>query len=126
MRLVAGHMPGQAILETTGRRSGLPRRTPVGGRIEGPSFWLVSDHGVTSNYVRNIQADPQVRVQVRGTWYSGTAVILPDDDARKRLKRLPRMNSLLVKMLGTDLTTVRIDLEPEHAGAESSAARAAH
>ncbi len=71
---------------------------------------MVSDHGAASNYVRNIQADARVRVQVRGKWYSGTAVVLPDDDARQRLKRLPRMNSLLVRMLGTDLTTVRIDL----------------
>ena len=123
IRLVAGHMPGQAILETTGRRSGLPLGTPVGGRIEGSTFWMVSDHGLASNYVRNIQADPRVRVQVRGTWYPGTAVVLPDDDARKRLKRLPRMNSLLVRMLGTDLTTVRIDLESGHVGAASKFAK---
>jgi deazaflavin-dependent oxidoreductase (nitroreductase family) len=122
-RLIAGHMPGQAILETTGRRSGLPRRTPVGGRKEGSTFWMVSDHGVASNYVRNIQADPRVRVQVQGTWYPGTAAVLPDDDARERLKRLPRMNSLLVRMLGTDLTTVRVDLKSDHVGGEPNAAK---
>ena len=116
-------MPGQAILETADRRSGLPRRTPVGGRIEGSSFWMVSDHGVASNYVRNIQADPRVRVLVRGTWYSGQSVVLPDDDERKRLKRLPRVNGLIVGMLGTDLTTVQVDIESEAAGAESNAAR---
>lgn len=122
-RLVAGHMPGQAILETTGRHSGLARRTPVGGRIEGSSFWMVSDHGAASNYVRNIQANPRVRVQVRGRWYAGVAVVLPDDDARKRLNQLPRMNSLLVRMLGTDLTTVRIDLHLQPAETETSAPR---
>ena len=123
-RLFAGHVPGQAILETTGRRSGLARRTPVGGRIEGSSFWMVSDHGAASNYVRNIQADARVRVKVRGKWYSGTAVVLPDDDARQRLKRLPRMNSLLVRMLGTDLTTVRIDLSLQPAETGTSAPHA--
>jgi len=73
---------------------------------------MVSDHGPASNYVRNIQADPRVRLQVRGKWYSGLAVVVPDDDARQRLKHLPRINGLLVRMLGTDLTTLRIDLEP--------------
>ena len=54
----------------------------------------------------------------------GIAVVLPDDDARKRLKRLPRMNSLLVRMLGTDLTTVRIDLHLQPAETETSAPHA--
>lgn len=51
------------------------------------------------------------------------AVVLPDDDARKRLNQLPRMNSLLVRMLGTDLTTVRIDLHLQPAETETSAPR---
>jgi deazaflavin-dependent oxidoreductase (nitroreductase family) len=110
-RPFAGHVPGQAIIETIGRRSGLPRRTPVGGRLEGSSFWLVSDHGLDSNYVRNIAANPRVRVQVRSRWHTGTAHLLPDDDPRERLKRLPRLNSTLVLLLGTNLLTVRIDLD---------------
>ncbi|WP_040793730.1 nitroreductase/quinone reductase family protein [Nocardia paucivorans] len=110
MRRLAGHIPGQALLETTGRRTGLPRRIPIGGRLVGTTFWMVSNSG-TSNYVRNIQADPRVRLQVRSRWYTGTAHLLPDDDARARLRRLPRINSSLVRMLGTDLLTIRIDLD---------------
>lgn len=53
-------------LETTGRASGLPRRTPLGGRRVGESFWLVSEFGERSQYVRNIKADPRVRVRLRG------------------------------------------------------------
>lgn len=107
---VVRRLPLQTVLETTGRNSGLPRRTPVGGRRVGESFWLVSEFGTKSQYVRNIQADPRVRVRIGGRWHSGTAHLLPDDDARARLRRLPRMNSVAVRAFGTDLLTVRVDL----------------
>ncbi|MCF3131050.1 MULTISPECIES: nitroreductase/quinone reductase family protein [Streptomyces] len=107
---VLRRIPLQTVLETTGRRSGLPRQTPVGGRRIGDSFWLVSEFGHRSQYVRNIEADPAVRVRIRGRWHSGTAHLLPDDDAVARLRHLPRMNSTAVRALGTDLLTVRVDL----------------
>ncbi|MGW6399865.1 nitroreductase/quinone reductase family protein [Streptomyces sp. NPDC055134] len=103
-------LPGQILLETTGRTSGLPRRTPVGGRLVGREFWWVSEYGDKSQYVRNIQADPKIRVRIKGRWHTGTAHLLPDDDARARLKRLPRYNSAAVRALGTNLLTLRADL----------------
>ncbi|MBF6333714.1 nitroreductase/quinone reductase family protein [Nocardia transvalensis] len=111
MRHVAGHLPGQALLETTGRRTGLPRRTPVGGRILDGSFWMVSDHGLASSYVRNIATNPRVRLQIRSRWHSGTAHLLPSDDPYARLRLLPRFNSWNVRLLGTNLLTIRIDLD---------------
>jgi hypothetical protein len=36
---------------------------------------------------------------------------MPDDDPGLRLKRLPRANGLLVRLLGTELLTIRVDLE---------------
>ncbi|MGY4922765.1 nitroreductase/quinone reductase family protein [Streptomyces sp. 900105755] len=103
-------MPFQTLLETTGRVSGRPRRTPLGGRRVGESFWLVSEFGTKSQYVRNIQADPRVRVRIGGRWHSGTAHLLPDDDPVARLRILPRGNSMAVKALGTQLLTIRVDL----------------
>ncbi|MFD7504738.1 nitroreductase/quinone reductase family protein [Streptomyces sp. NPDC059850] len=107
---IASRLPFQTLLETTGRTSGLPRRTPVGGRRVGDAFWFVSEFGGRSQYVRNLRADPRVRVRVNGTWHTGTAHPLPEDDARARLKTLPRYNSSAVRALGTDLLTVRVDL----------------
>jgi deazaflavin-dependent oxidoreductase (nitroreductase family) len=107
MRLV----PIQTLLETIGRKSGQPRRTPVGGRLTGSEFWLVSEFGERSQYVRNIEANPRVRVRVRGRWHSGTATLLPDDDARARLAELPRMNSAAVRAMGDNLLTIRVDLD---------------
>lgn len=106
-------IPGYALLETTGRKSGLPRTTPVGDGLEGSTFWIVSEHGRRSAYVRNIEADPRVRVRVRGRWRSGTAHVLPADDPRERQRMLGRrawLNAASVRRLGTDLLTVRIDL----------------
>ncbi|MGW7817188.1 nitroreductase/quinone reductase family protein [Streptomyces puniciscabiei] len=104
-------LPFQTLLETTGRTSGLPRRTPVGGRRVGRSFWLVSEFGHRSQYVRNIQADPRVRVRIGGHWHTGTAHLLPDDDPVARLRSLPRFNSAAVRAFGTDLLTIRVDLD---------------
>ncbi|MEU6096693.1 nitroreductase/quinone reductase family protein [Streptomyces sp. NPDC047079] len=104
-------MPLQTLLETTGRISGLPRRTPLGGRRIGDSFWLVSEHGEKSQYIRNIRVDPRVRVRIRGRWHTGTAHVLPDDDPQARLRTLPRLNSAAVRALGTGLLTVRVDLD---------------
>ncbi|MEU0542327.1 nitroreductase/quinone reductase family protein [Nocardia sp. NPDC005978] len=108
---VAGRLPIQTLLETTGRKSGQPRITPIGGRRDGSSFWLVSEFGEKSQYIRNIQVDNRVRLRLRGRWYSGTAHVVPGDDARARLRALPRANSTVVRALGTDLLSVRIDLD---------------
>ncbi|WP_328451391.1 nitroreductase family deazaflavin-dependent oxidoreductase [Streptomyces sp. NBC_00386] len=107
---LARRMPFQTLLETTGRVSGLPRRTPLGGRRVGDAFWLVSEFGERSQYIRNIQADPRVRVRLRGRWHEGTAHLLPDDDPVARLHTLPRGNSTAVRLIGTGLLTVRVDL----------------
>ena len=103
-------LPVQTVLETTGRSSGLPRRTPVGGRRVGRDFWLVSEYGDKSQYVRNIRANAQVRVRIRGRWHAGIAHPMPDDDARARLRALPVFNSAAVRALGNDLLTIRIEL----------------
>ena len=84
--------PGYALLETAGRKTGKPRRTPVGdGRVDN-QFWIVAEHGMKAGYVRNIQTNPRVRLKlregVRPRWYNGTAHVLYDDDARERQRWL--------------------------------------
>ncbi|KAF3465977.1 nitroreductase/quinone reductase family protein [Streptomyces sp. Tu 3180] len=108
---VLRRLPFQTLLETTGRVSGLPRRTPVGGRRAGNSFRLVSEFGERSRYVRTIQGDPRVRVRIRGRRHTGTARLLPDDDPVARLRALPRLDSTAVRALGAGLLTVRVDLD---------------
>jgi deazaflavin-dependent oxidoreductase (nitroreductase family) len=122
--LSRGFVPrSYALLETTGRRSGLPRRTPVGNGLDGAVFWIVAEHGRSAGYVRNIGANPRVRVKVRdgflgSGWRSGSAHVLEDDDPRERLRLVAgknlgrRINAAAVRAMGSDLLTVRIDLDP--------------
>ena len=102
-------MPFQTLLETTGRKSGEPRRTPLDGSRVGDQFWFVSEFGDKSQYVKNIQADPQVRVRLKGKWHSGTAHLVPEDDPNERLRSLPKFNSFGVRTFGTNLLTIRVD-----------------
>jgi hypothetical protein len=37
--------PRYALLETTGRKTGKPRRTPVGNGLVGRQFWIVAEQG---------------------------------------------------------------------------------
>jgi deazaflavin-dependent oxidoreductase (nitroreductase family) len=108
----AGFVPGWALVETVGRRSGVPRRVPVGGKLRAGSFWLVAGAGRESQFVRNIEADPKVCIRVHGRWRLGVAHVLDGDDPRRRLLRLNPINSLFVWLAATGPLTIRIDLEP--------------
>lgn len=105
--------PGYALLETTGRKSGQPRRTPVGDGLQGDTFWIVTEHGHRAAYVRNIEANPRVRVKVGRRWRSGTAHLMPEDDTRDRQRKIGRrLNAAVVRAVGTEHLTVRVDLDP--------------
>jgi deazaflavin-dependent oxidoreductase (nitroreductase family) len=106
--------PTHVLLETTGRRTGRPRQNPVGNGLDGDTLWIVAEHGRSASYVRNLEADPRVRVKIGRRWRSGTATVLPDDDPRSRLRRIGRpVNGFMVQAAGTDLLTIRVDLDPE-------------
>jgi deazaflavin-dependent oxidoreductase (nitroreductase family) len=111
-RLVAGYFPGTALLETTGRKSGVARRTPISNGLAGDVFWIVAEQGYKAQYVKNIQADPRVRVRVRGKWREGRAIVMPDDDPRARQRNLPRLNALFVRLMADELLSVKVELDP--------------
>jgi deazaflavin-dependent oxidoreductase (nitroreductase family) len=117
--LLTGIAPrGFALIETTGRRTGQRRLTPVGNGLDGDVFWLISEHGDRSAYVKNLLANPRVRVKVGRRWHKGTATCLPDDDARSRRTHLDSRNGLSGRLNGkffdasaSEPMTIRIDLE---------------
>jgi deazaflavin-dependent oxidoreductase (nitroreductase family) len=122
--------PTYALLETTGRRTGLPRQVPVANGLDGDTFWLIAGLGEQAQYMRNINANQRVRVKARPArlrdglrmqWRSGTARSIPEDDARERHRRLGRgrpgyrLDGILLRRLAADgpgMLTVRIDLDP--------------
>jgi deazaflavin-dependent oxidoreductase (nitroreductase family) len=118
-------LPGYAMLETIGRKSGQPRRNPVGNGLVGDTFWIVTEHGREAGYVRNLMANPRVRVLVRRglryVWIPGTAHVLEDDDPLERQRILSRghpvrrLNAIAVRAFGTEHLTIRIDLDSREA-----------
>jgi deazaflavin-dependent oxidoreductase (nitroreductase family) len=123
--------PTYAVLETTGRRTGRKRQLPVANGLQDDTFWLIAGLGEHAHYVRNIKANPRVRVKARPArlrdgwrmrWRSGTAQPLPDDDASERHRRLGegrpgyRLDGILLRGLARlepgGMLTVRIDLDP--------------
>ncbi len=102
----------QALLETTGRTTGLPRHVPVGNGLRGDQFWIVTEHGYAADYVRNIQSQPRVRVKVGRRWRWGTAHIMSADDPVARLRWLARpVNDAALRLVATQHLTIRIDLD---------------
>ena len=102
-----------ALLETTGRRSGLPRYTPIGNGLVGDTFWLVAAHGGQADYVRNVRANPKVRLKIGRQWRSGTAVLLAADDPQVRSRTLPHQwDAAIGRLMATTPLTIRIDLDP--------------
>jgi deazaflavin-dependent oxidoreductase (nitroreductase family) len=103
---------GTALLETTGRKTHRPRQTPVGNGLRGEEFWIITEHGRHSSYVKNIEANPRVRVKAGRTWFDGTAHILDDDDPRERMRWLGRRgNDTAVRLVGTEHLVIRVDLD---------------
>lgn len=109
-----GLVPTVALLETTGRKSGKPRRTPVSMGLDraANTFWIVAEHGRSAAYVRNIEADPRVRVRIGRRWRTGIANVLGEDHPRACQHHMSRLNAAVVRAMGTDLLTIRIDLDP--------------
>jgi deazaflavin-dependent oxidoreductase (nitroreductase family) len=113
--------PGYALLETIGFKTGKPRQTPVGKGRAGNQFWIVAEHGMNAGYICNIANNPRVRVKLRDgsrvRWHNGTAHVLADDDPRQRQRWLAGQvpgsaaNAAAVRFFGTNLLTVRIDLD---------------
>jgi deazaflavin-dependent oxidoreductase (nitroreductase family) len=109
----AGLVPGYVLIETRGRRSGKRRRTVVGMHIDGDSGWVVAEQGRHAGYVRNLEADPDLRVRVRREWRQARGHIVDDDDPQARLDMFGRRrHAEAVRRLGTDLTTLRFDFVP--------------
>lgn len=125
---------GLALLETRGRSTGLPRRTPVGNGRQGDDFWVIAEHGLRAGYVRNIARDPRVRVRLRVglryRWLDGIAELRPDDDPLARQRAviawhpLRAFNAMNVRVLGADLLVVRIRLLGPAQGASVHSAEA--
>jgi deazaflavin-dependent oxidoreductase (nitroreductase family) len=109
-RPLSGVAPWWVLQETTGRRSGQPRRTPLarGAEFDG-AHWIIAVHGEASDFVRNLKADPRVRFKVRGSWHAGTARVEPVTE--DRLRRFGAYARGGLRTVAIEPCLVRIELD---------------
>lgn len=106
-----GVVPGHVVIETLGCQTGKRRRTVVGAHREGDTIWVVAEQGRRAGWVRNLEAEPEVRVRRRAHWRAADASIVDDDDAIARMATWHRPgHARLVERFGTQLTTIRLDV----------------
>lgn len=84
------------LLTTTGRKSGLPRTTPLQYEELDGVYYIGSARGQDADWFRNILAHPEVKVQIGETAWQATAEPVVDaqritDFLELRLARHPHM-----------------------------------
>ena len=75
------------VITHTGRKSGLRRRTPVNYALVDGEIYCTAGFGRTSDWYRNIVAQPQVEVWLPDGWWAGVAEEVTDTGLRAPLLR---------------------------------------
>ena len=105
------------LLTTLGRKSGLPRTTPLQYEEVDGCYYIASARGVDADWFKNILANPSVHVQVRDGEFDAVAELVTDparmaDFIELRLRRHPFMMRLIMTLFdGLPLRFGRADLE---------------
>lgn len=94
-------LPGAfALIETTGRRTGRRRLTPVGNGLDGNVFWLITARGHRYSYAAHLAANPRCRVKAGRRRHAGAAMFVEDDDPIGRRARLDQANGIIGRLDG--------------------------
>ena len=103
-KLGLGPVVGKIILllTTTGRKTGLKRVTPLQYEEIDGKYYLGAARGLKADWVRNIQANPQVEVRVKSLNFQGLAEVVTDpvriaDFIEVRLQRHPFMIGMIMQ-----------------------------
>ncbi len=104
------------LLTTTGRKSGLPRTTPLQYEQVDGAIYVASARGAKADWFRNILADRCVRVRIGSREFEGLAEPVTDacriaDFLELRLKRHPQMVGAILKSVGLSASPTRPELE---------------
>lgn len=87
--LLASHA-GDAVcyLQTTGRRSGLPRTIEIWFATDGDRIYLLSGGRDRASWVRNLRAEPRVRIRIGGATIAGRARVIEGEPREMLARRL--------------------------------------
>jgi deazaflavin-dependent oxidoreductase (nitroreductase family) len=73
---------GLALVTVTGRKTGKPRQRAMRVVRDGDRVYAVALLGETSDWLRNVRADPRVRIKLGSTTYDATARVIADNGER--------------------------------------------
>ena len=104
------------LLTTTGRKTGVPRVTPLQYEMVDGQLYIGSARGIKADWFRNILADPHVRVRLKSREFFGIAEPVTDciqvaDFLELRLRHHPRIVGMILKSEGLPLKPNRSQLE---------------
>ncbi|MEK7278408.1 MAG: nitroreductase family deazaflavin-dependent oxidoreductase [Chloroflexota bacterium] len=104
------------LLTTTGRKTGLPRVTPLQYEEQDGVIYVASARGRQADWFRNILANPRVEIRVKARRFYGQAEPITDparvaDFLELRLKRHPRMMGAMLRGEGLVARPDRAQLE---------------
>lgn len=93
------------ILTTKGRTSGLPRHVVVEFRRHGRKYYVVSGWGASTDWFRNIEAEPRVTLQYGAQVIDARARLVDDHAEALRALYMFSRNSLLYETLFSQMTS---------------------
>ncbi|CAM2879484.1 nitroreductase family deazaflavin-dependent oxidoreductase [Prescottella defluvii] len=96
---VAGHLPGFAVVQHRGRRSGRTYRTPVNAFRIGNGYRFALTYGADSDWVRNVLAAGEADVVVRGRVVH---LVEPRLEKDRRARWAPAPVAAVLRRIGAD------------------------
>ena len=106
-RPISGYAPWWVLVETTGRRTGRRRLTPLANApFDGATLSVLSVYGDFAAFVKNIRANPAVRIKRRGRWLDGTAEVV--DPTPESVARVGVYARRALLRFGSDSKVVRV------------------
>ena len=95
------------VLTTTGRKSGLKRRTPVNYAIQDGELYCMAGFGSGSDWYRNLRSNPKIEVWMPDSWWAAEVEEVTNSSQRLPLIRQIVINSGFAgRMLGIDAHTI--------------------
>lgn len=106
-RPLAGYVPWLVLVETTGRHTGVKRRTPLtDSSLEGSVLTVLAVYGDSAAFVKNVRANPSVRVKRRGRWIDGRADVV--EASPEAVAQLGLYARRVLMRIGSDPKVVRV------------------
>lgn len=116
-RMGLGLLAGRTILllTTTGRKTGLPRVTPLQFERVNGEIVVACGFGAQSDWIRNLRKDPHAQIQIRMSKFDVVAELITDPGQicsfiELRLKRHPLMVGAILHSKGLPFKPTHKDL----------------